>query len=270
MSSLPASEQGVPYAYQVAATPAAEVFTATGLPGGLTISSSGVIAGTPTQSGTFSVMISAQNQAGSGTASLTLTLAGLSPVITSAPAATVEAGQPFTYQITSNTPGASFGASNLPLGLSVTAAGLISGTVAVPGTYNVTLQTANKLSNYGTTPLTLTVTASKPTLNLVATVPVVAAGSGAEGTFLVSRTGDASQTLTVAYTIQGSAVNGTDYRLLPGTRKLKAGRTSVKIHVFPAGTPLAARRTVKLTLTSSAAYQVGSLSTAKVKVRPGE
>ncbi len=269
-SSLPASEQGVAYTYQVAATPAAEVFTATGLPDGLTISSSGVIAGTPTESGTFQVVVSAENQAGTGTATLTLVLAGLSPVITSAPAATVEAGQPFTYQITSDTPGASFGASNLPLGLHVTAAGLISGAVTTPGTYDVTLQAANKLSNYGTAPFTLTVTTLPPTVNLMATVPLVTAGSGEEGAFVVSRTGDASQELIVAYTITGTGVNGTDYRSLPGTRRFKAGKTSVTIHVIPAGTPSAVKRTVKLTLSPNANYQVGGLSTAKVKIEPSE
>ena len=159
-SSLPASEQGVAYSYQVAAIPAAEVFSATGLPSGLTISTGGIISGTPTVSGTSQVAVSAVNRAGTGTATFTLYLAGLSPVITSASTAAVGVGQPFTYQITSDTPGASFGASNLPLGLNVSAAGLISGTVATPGTYNVTLEAANQLSNYTTAPLTLTVSAT--------------------------------------------------------------------------------------------------------------
>ena len=100
-SSLPASEQGVAYSYQVAATPAAEVFSATGLPSGLTISTSGVISGTPMVSGTFQVVISAMNQAGTGTATFTLYSAGLTPIITSTSTAAVGAGQSFTYQITS-------------------------------------------------------------------------------------------------------------------------------------------------------------------------
>ena len=269
-TTLPGGEQGAAYTSQVAATPATAVFSATGLPGGLAISSGGAITGTPTGSGTFLVTVFAQDEAGTGTATFTLRLAGLSPVITSAATATVEVGAPFTYRITSDTPGAVFGASNLPPGLSVSSTGLISGSVTTAGTYDVTLQAANQLSNYGTAPLKLTVAAPPPTVSLMATVPLITAGSGEEGAFVVSRTGDASQDLIVAYTIKGTGVNGTDYRLLPGTRKIKAGKTSATIHVIPPDAPSAVKHTVKLTLAPGTTYQVGGLSTAKVKIEPGE
>src|ERR1019366_885737 len=66
------------------------------------------------------------------------------PVITSALTASGTVGILFSYQIaTSNNP-TSFGASPLPLGLSVnTASGAITGTPTATGTTNVTLSATN-------------------------------------------------------------------------------------------------------------------------------
>ena len=70
--------------YTVTANESGVVFGATGLPAGLSISSStGAITGTPTQSGTFNVTLGATDAAGnSGTASLTLTVARAALTVT--------------------------------------------------------------------------------------------------------------------------------------------------------------------------------------------
>lgn len=75
---------GVPFSYQIAATDAPTSFNATGLPAGLTVNtSSGLISGTPSANGVYSVTLSATNGIGTGTATLTLTIA---PVLTLADA----------------------------------------------------------------------------------------------------------------------------------------------------------------------------------------
>lgn len=76
-SSLSASgNQGSPFTYTITATNSATIYTATGLPAGLSIdTATGIISGTPSVSGTFNVTISAANGIGSDTETLVITLA---------------------------------------------------------------------------------------------------------------------------------------------------------------------------------------------------
>jgi hypothetical protein len=66
---------GASFTYQITATNNPSRFNATGLPAGLSINtSSGLISGTPTASGTSKVALSATNASGTGTSTLTLTV----------------------------------------------------------------------------------------------------------------------------------------------------------------------------------------------------
>ena len=72
---------------------------------------------------------------GTGSTTLTLTVTGGTPVITSATSASGIAGSAFSYQITASNSPTSYGATGLPPGLTVnTSTGLISGTPASGGT----------------------------------------------------------------------------------------------------------------------------------------
>jgi Putative Ig domain len=66
---------GLPFSYQITADQAITTWGASGLPAGLTVNTTnGLISGTPTATGTFSVGLSATNGNGTGTATLTLTI----------------------------------------------------------------------------------------------------------------------------------------------------------------------------------------------------
>ncbi len=136
---------GAPFTYQITASNQPASFNATGLPAGLTVNTTtGLISGASTVTGTFSVMISATNGAGTGSANLMLTLTLLAPVITSPTTATGAVPAPFTYQITADNFPVSFAATGLPPGLTVnTATGVISGTPSTFGTFNVMLSATN-------------------------------------------------------------------------------------------------------------------------------
>ena len=139
---------GVAFSYVIAATNNPTSFGATGMPPGLTVSgATGIISGTPTQSGTFPATISAINANGTGSAALSITIlsgTATSPAITSPGTATGMNGVAFSYQITATNNPTSFGASGLPLGLSVNATtGLILGTPTQSGTFPATISAIN-------------------------------------------------------------------------------------------------------------------------------
>src|SRR5438552_14372771 len=121
---------GVAFSYQITATNNPTSYNATGLPAGLTVNTStGLISGTPTTAGTYSVTISATNAGGTGSATLTLTINPAKPVITSSLTATGQVGVAFSYSITATNNPTSYNATGLPAGLTVnTSTGLISGT----------------------------------------------------------------------------------------------------------------------------------------------
>jgi hypothetical protein len=150
---------GTAFSYQITATNTPTSFSATGLPGGLSLNTStGLISGTPSTEGASTVTLSATNSAGTGTAPLTLTIAAPAvPAITSAATSSGTVGIAFSYQITATTTPISYGATGLPAGLSVNAStGLISGTPTAAGSSTVTLSATNSTGT-GTAPLTLTV-----------------------------------------------------------------------------------------------------------------
>ena len=163
-SALSASgTQGQAFSYQILASNSPTSYNATGLPASLSVNTAnGLISGTPTAAGTFTVSLSATNAGGTGTAALTLTVSAAAPVISSATSTSGTQGQAFSYQIlASNTP-TSYNATGLPACLSVnTSTGLVSGTPSTAGTFAVTLSATNA-GGTGTAALTLTVSAAVP------------------------------------------------------------------------------------------------------------
>src|SRR5437763_3868231 len=173
-SPLTATGQvGVAFSYQITATNSPTSFNATGLPAGLTVNTtSGLISGTPTTAGTYSVTISATNGGGTGNATLTLTIKPPPPVITSSLTATGQVGVAFSYQITATNNPTSYNATGLPARLSVnTSTGLISGTPTTAGTYSVIISATNAWGT-GTATLTMTINPAPP----VITSPLTATG----------------------------------------------------------------------------------------------
>ncbi len=156
---------GAPFTYQIVASNEPTGFTAASLPSGFSVNAStGLISGTPAETGTFEAAISAINAGGTDAETLVLTLLPVPPAITSGlPAAGVN-GTAYSYQILATNSPFSFNATGLPPGLSVNpSTGLISGTPSAGGVFPITISATN---GGGTTsiPLSLTVTTSLPEL----------------------------------------------------------------------------------------------------------
>ncbi len=162
-ASTASAVAGSSFSYQIVASNSPTSYSASGLPSGLSINTStGLISGTVSQSvvaGVYAITLKATNSGGTGSKVLNLTVSDPAPKITSASAATVVIGQPFSHQITASYSPTGYSASGLPTGLSLnTSTGLISGTVPVSvaaGTRTVTV-TANNATGSASQTLTLT------------------------------------------------------------------------------------------------------------------
>ena len=109
-----------------------------------------------------------------------------------------------------------------------------------------------------------------PVVMLAATTPKVTVGSGGAGVFTLTLSAPATDDIVVKYTLKGSALNGTDYILLGGSKKIKAGLTTKTIKVIPQGDlDGAPSKLVKLTLSQGTGYTVGTTTFEKVKIVSG-
>jgi hypothetical protein len=138
-------------------------WSATGLPGGLSISSAGLITGTPTSAGTYAVTLTATDNLGyAGTADFTWIISGAVAVANPGNKSNTSGSAiaALANTATDSSPGATltWSATGLPNGLSInTATGSITGTPTVAGTYSVTLTATDNLGYAGSASFTWTI-----------------------------------------------------------------------------------------------------------------
>lgn len=164
-TSLPSALAGQPYSQQLAASGGTPPYqwTGTNVPAGLTLSSGGVLAGTPTTGGTFQFSVQATDSggtSGSGQISLTIqsppvSIATVPPLFTGTvgtsyaqPFSATGGQKPYTWSIPSgNTDGLTLD--------SVT--GILSGNPQAAGTFNFTIQVVDAAGNSATSSFSLVV-----------------------------------------------------------------------------------------------------------------
>ena len=224
------------------------------LPGGLTLSSSGAISGTPTTpaSSTFTVKVTdssgAQGGALSATQQLSLTIKAAMLTVTTTSLASGVVGTAYNASLTSSggtgTISWSVTSGSLPAGLTLSAAGAISGTPTAAGTSTFTVtatdsgtppQTANQSLGITINPQLLITTTSLPNGVVSTAYSANLQSSGGVGTITWSVS---SGTLPAGLSMNGSgAIAGT-----PTT----AGASSFTVTAKDLGTP---QQTVQQALT---------------------
>jgi hypothetical protein len=109
--------------------------------------------------------------------------------------------------------------------------------------------------------------APKPSVTIAATTPNATEAGPTNGIFTVTRTGGTAASLTVNYTVGGTATSGSDYTALTGSVTVPVSAASATIIVAPVNDTLVEPdETVIATLSAAAAYTVGSPSNATVTI----
>ncbi|MFN7976205.1 MAG: Ig domain-containing protein [Acidobacteriota bacterium] len=157
--TLPNGTQGVAYGQTLTASggPTPFTFGVTGgsLPPGLALSSSGVLSGTPSASGAYSVTVTAtdaQGCAGSRAYSITINC----PTITLSPTSLPDGKRNQSYSQTITASGGtspyaySLASGALPPGITLSSGGVLSGTPTTAATYNFTVRATDSRGCTGT------------------------------------------------------------------------------------------------------------------------
>ena len=152
-------------------------WSATGtLPTGLSLSSSGVISGTPSATGSFNFTVTAADLASSGSQAYTVVI-NSAPSITTAslPDGKVNTAYSQTVGVAGGTSPYSFSVSAgaLPSGLTLSASsGQISGTPSTAGVFSFTLTVTDSATAQASQTLELTISANGSTLTITTTSPL--------------------------------------------------------------------------------------------------
>ena len=204
-------------------------FSATGLPAGLTMSSTGTISGTPTVSGIFNYTVTVTDSAGhQGTvncsvAPFTASCEGITAVVGVAitpvtMTASGGAGGPYT-----------FSATGLPAGLTMSTTGVISGTPTVIGTFPYTVTIKDSAGNLVNTFCSVIVSQASPSIITIQQPPSATVGASIADQATVS--GGYNPTGTVTFNLyNNSTASGapvfTDTETLSGGVATSKGYTS--------------------------------------------
>jgi hypothetical protein len=205
----------------------APTFTRTGtLPGGVTFTdATGVLSGTPGASagGSYTLTFTATNPAGTSAAqSFTLTVNQL-PKVSSAAKTTFTVGTAGTFTVTgTGYPSPTFSTTGaLPSGVTLSAAGLLSGTPG-PGTggvYSIAVTATNAVGTSTAQTFTLTVDQA-PAITSAAAATFT---TGTAGSFTVMATGYPLPTFTKTGTLPGGMTFAAATGVLSGTPGASAG-----------------------------------------------
>ena len=174
-ASLPAANENLAYSQTITASggtaPYNYAVTSGSLPTGLTLSSGGVLSGSPTANGSFNFTVTATDaQTYTGDQTYTLTVIA-APTITIAPASLPAANENLAYSQTITASGgtAPYGyavtSGGLPPGLTLSGGGVLSGSPTANGSFNFTVTATDAQTYTGTQAYTVTVIAA-PTITI--------------------------------------------------------------------------------------------------------
>ena len=275
-ASLPTLTAGTSFSQTLTSTGGAAPYTYTlsggTLPTGLTLSAAGVLSGTPTQRGGYAFGVRSQDNVGA------FVIKGYTGTVQNpslslaTPSATAVQGAPFSLSLAVNGGVAPHSfqhevvAGPLPPGISLSAAGVLSGTPTTLGTTNFQMRVTDastglgsyfELENYSFTVV------APPSVS-IAVAPASVSEDGATNlVYTVTRSLNLSSPRVLNNTTGGTATSGTDYTGGVATVSIPAGATTATITINPtADAGFEADETVILTVAAGSGYTVGAPASA--------
>jgi uncharacterized protein YhjY with autotransporter beta-barrel domain len=208
-TTLPGATQNTAYSQTLTASGGTATYTyavtAGSMPAGLTLSSGGVLSGTPTVYGNYNFTITATDSSTgtgpySGSRAYALAVPASTPTITTASVANGTVGVSYSQTISASNGNApytfSISAGSLPTGLSLSSGGVISGTPTAGGSYTFTVKVTDAASSTATQTYT-GVTFSAPTITLTPSTLPAATQNSAYSQSLTASDGTSPYTYAV-------------------------------------------------------------------------
>ncbi len=217
-ATLPNGQVGTAYSQTLAATgsmPITWSLDSGSLPGGLALSTSGIISGMPSTDGTFNFTVKAANgTAPDATKALSIVIetappAGTAPTITTATLPNGQVGTAYSQALaaTGSTPITwSLDSGSLPGGLTLSTSGVISGMPSTDGTFNFTVKAANGTVPDATKELSIVIETAPPA-GTAPTITTTTLPNGRVGT-VYSQTLTATSATTVTWAVYGGTLPG--------------------------------------------------------------
>ena len=278
-ASLPTLTAGTPFSQTLTSAGGLAPYTYSlqsgVLPAGLSLTSGGVLSGTPTQRGAYSFSVRSTDATAPTAQFVDKGYTGTvqNPTLAFNPATGTAIQNVAFSQTLSITGGVAphtcqeEGGPNFPAGISVSSACVISGTTnAAPGPYPVQIRVTDASTGPGSyfEVENFTLTVSPPPSVTIAVSPASVSEDGATNlTYTVTRSASLSVATTVNITTGGTATAGTDYTGGVATVVIPSGATTATITIDPTvdGT-VEANETVILTVAAGTGYTVGAPASA--------
>lgn len=237
------------------------------LPIGLSLSSTGLLSGTPTNRGIYAFSVRVQDSLGAFTNKGYNGSVANPPLSITPTGATAGQGVPFSQALTAVGGVAPHSylleTGSLPAGINFSPAGVISGTTAAaPGSFPLTVRVTDSSTGSGAwfelETFTLTV-AALPTVSIAVAPASIAEDSATNFIYTVTRSATSTSALTVNLTTGGTATSGTDYTGAVSTVTIPANATTASFTIDP--TPdanIEVNETIILTVAAGSGYTIGT------------